>query len=280
MTIDEIRQAMQRQREENTALHILISFDEININGRESQIISYMNEFLGFAADRFLGIENYFDILDSYIDYQNPSMAGWGFHKKYKALPEKTNLDKVIKSTYLVEKIIRNAAVHHQKITKEKGLILLGYKDKQGNAFILQIMQSAYELLNKLICNYIYLLESGYSTAYCELVLAPMYNLAIEGILKIEADDTVSVEKVSCKNGCSRILCRRYICRKIPFYVQGNSLQIDIDDSFVEDKESTPIDFELIYEGKLYVVPIEELNQNKTIAFEELKNFAKKDSTL
>ena len=280
MTISEIRQIIHRLREENTTLHMLINFDEININGKESQIISHMNEFIGLDADRFLKIEDYFDILDSYIDTQNPSMTGLGFHKKYKLLPEKTTLDKVIKNTYLVEKIIRNAAVHHQQIAKEKGLISLDYKDKQGNTFVLQIMQSAFELLNKLICNYIYLREFGYSAAYCGVLLTPMYNRAVDEILKIEAGDISRVDKVSYKNGCSRISFRRYICRKIPFEVQEKSLQILIDDSFIEDKENTPIDFELIYEKKLYVVPVEELNQNKRIAFENLQKFAKAEPKL
>lgn len=123
-------------------------------------------------------------LLDAFVDHLYPELASKGFKQKYNKLPSCSNCEKVIKSTFRILRIVRNALVHEMdavNINPET----INIVRKKGSKEILKMTNRAINTLNFIVW---YSARNDLSVYYNEIVLVSAYNLLLKGITEINDD--------------------------------------------------------------------------------------------
>lgn len=123
-----------------------------------------------------------FMLLDAFVDHLYPELASEGFTQKYNRLPSHSNCEKVIKGTFRILRIVRNALIHEMDAVKINPETINIVRKKQSKE-ILKIKHRAINALNFIIW---YSAKNDLSVYYNELVLVSAYNLLLRGITEVK----------------------------------------------------------------------------------------------
>jgi len=215
----------------------------------------------------------FFNLLDSYVEQQNPALEGLSFRQKYKEMPSETNINKMIKSIYRILKIYRNASVHSVSsiVNNERG-IKLSYAFKETN-YMLNISNESLHLIYSFILNYLILSNSIYSDLYVEYLLFDIYELIISGVNSFVDEEGGLTHVPTSKKICWRV---RYKCDSISISEINSNIKFEIPDDYCINKQDEPIDIYIVHNDNKYIIPIEVIEQSKTISAIELEKYKQK----
>lgn len=265
MKLSDIKNKLIELKNDN--LHYLLKHDKIEITGEYSKIHSHFCDSISLNKINELDID-YFGIFDSFLDCKYKDLQGENFNKKLEKLPTSTILEQIIKNSYRIAIIIRNAKQHHIPIVKDSKYLTID--NKVRNCYLKISIQSEF-LLKSLLLNYCYLLIYGYSIRYCEEILSKIYNDLIIGIEALKYNN----KDFSYKDFPSNIFnsSRRFFLCNCNYALDNDKkLEINISDTFMNNKDY-PLDLYIKYNNSIFIYPIELLKKDKIIEEDELENF-------
>lgn len=271
MQLSDIRKELIALENDNS--HYLLKQDKIEIVGEYSKIYTYLSESLSLNNVNDINID-YFDIFDSFLDFKYKKLKGCSFNTKLEKMPNSTVLEKIIKNSYRVAIIIRNAKQHHITINKDSKYLIIDNKER--NCYLRILIQSEV-LLKRLLLNYCYLLICGYSDRYCEEILTKIYNDFIIGIEVLRYNK----ETFHYKNFSENIFnaSRRFLLCDCNYFLDDDkNLNINIANTFINNKDY-PINLCIKLNKSVFIYPIELLKENKKIEKDELEKFIFKGET-
>lgn len=212
-----------------------------------------------------------FALLDAALESRNPALEGLALWQKYLALPRATGKDKLVAEVYRILRIHRAIVLNAGGALEIENGIVKGSCTHHRCALSLWISPIGLKLLESFVYHALDLEQQPYSDAYAEALLM-QYFLDIVVEIKKFADEDRVLYQFRRKYNFNRHL--RYDCDNLKYEFEGERLVIDIGERF-RDKARYPIDFFLIVQDRLYIVPIEAL-QDWGLARGELPIWAAK----
>lgn len=209
------------------------------------------------AAVRPLLVEacQMFSLLDTFCESRDPKLeekAGW---ERYLALPREKQGDKLVAEVYRILRVLRLSLVHRQGyIEIAEGLIRAGCNYKLC-AQSISLSPTGIALLNAFVRYYLRSFAEPYGDAYVEAMLAQYYVDIVAEIHRFADEDRVLFQfrQTLPFNRHQRLDCDNpKISRDEGFY------SFDIS-SMYRDSLRYPIDFFLVIDNQLHIVPAEAL---------------------
>jgi len=214
-----------------------------------------------------------FALLDAALESRSPDLEGLALWQKYLALPRKTGKDKLVAEVYRILRIYRSVVLNAGGALEVENGIVKGSCTHRCCALSLWISPIGLKLLESFVHHALDLERQPYSDAYAEALLM-QYFLDIVVEIKKFADEDRVLYQFRRKYHFNRHF--RFDCDNLKYEFEGERLVIDIGERF-RDKASFPIDFYLIVQDKLYIVPHEAL-QDQGLLRSELPAWAAKTS--
>lgn len=261
-------------------LLIFIESIDINKNLLSHEICEVDGEKSHFKSTIYVGISQpkkysfsinqtaIFMLLDAIIDHSHPSLMNEGFKYKYNHLPENRASDKVIKGTFRVLRVLRNALIHEVDALQEKSETISIIR-KKGSKESLQIKRKAINILNFIVW---YSAKNDLSLYYNELVIVCAYNCLVADIVEINDDIAEKLLPLSFDTKLKTF--RRYEVSGVKVETVGNKMIIQRV-SFVHDLPdgntgvihkgvvTGSADYVINIDGKTYLIPDECLSIDK-----------------
>ena len=175
----------------------------------------------------------------------------------YMALPRDGALAKLVAELYRILRVARRIAFHPQgHMEVEDGIVRMnGAIDRF--ALSLEITQAGLSLLESAAAYYLSTMGQPYPDAYVEAMLA-QYFADIIGEVKRFADEDRVLYQFRQKRHFNRHF--RFDCDNPKFEIGGEHLHITLGGRYVA-AQTYPIDFFLIIDDTLHIVPVEALDE-------------------
>lgn len=195
-------------------------------------------------------------LLDAALDARHPEAEGKTGWQKYQALPRKTATEKVVAELFRMLRIVRAVAVHpHGHIEFEDGIIKLNGAIHHV-ALSLEITPVGLSLLESAVACFLSLDGQPYADAYVDALLL-QYLADIVAEVKRFADEDRILYQYKPPFFFNRHF--RYDCDNPKTSVSGGRISFEVG-PLHRDTVRTPIDFYIIHDGVLHIVPVEALH--------------------
>lgn len=204
-------------------------------------------------------------LLDAALEAQYPEAEGKTGWQKYQALPRKTPTQKVVAELFRMLRIVRAVAVHpHGHIEFEDGIVKLNGAIHQV-ALSLEITPAGLALLESAAAAFLALDGQPYSAAYGDALML-QYLADIVAEVKRFADEDRILYQYKPPFFFNRHF--RFDCDNPKTSVSEGRLSFEVGPLY-RDTVRTPIDFYVIHDGVLHIVPVEALG-DFTLPLDEL----------
>ncbi|MDV8157607.1 hypothetical protein ACG907_12470 [Acinetobacter bereziniae] len=205
-----------------------------------------------------------FALFDLFIDLKNPNTAGDSFKKKYENLPSSSDAEIILKETFRIAKIIRNASIHNlSSLQQIDQTLLINYSFNNTN-FNLEISEKGLTLFHSII--YLYISEINGDKEYFIGLIRAMYNDMKDEI------ESIQDEFGSILNSISNEIKLGYNIRDTllnPIYTIDNTKVTFT--NILNVKNLGKLDLFIKLNNNIYLIPSEALDKNKTITLSEIK---------
>jgi len=206
-----------------------------------------------------LSTEVAFMLLEAHLIAREPSLEDKPSWQKYLGLPRGTVTEKLVAEVYRLLRIHHIAGTHPEgHLERDDGLIHIRCT-YQRCALALVVTPVGLELLESFVFYYLDSLSQPYSEAYVEAMLA-QYLADIVGEVKRFSDEDRILYQFRQAMPMNRHF--RFDNDHPRYQVAENELVIEIG-GFHADPARYPIDFYLIFEDSLHIIPVEALRRER-----------------
>jgi hypothetical protein len=206
-----------------------------------------------------LSTEAAFMLLETCLISRDMSLEDKTSWQKYLALPRGTVAEKLVAEVYRLLRIHHIAGVHQEgHMELDDGLIHIRCTYRRC-ALALVLTPIGLELLESFVFYYLNSFSQPYSEAYIEAMLT-QYYIDIVGEIKRFSDEDRILYQFRQPMPVNRHF--RFDSDHPRYQVAENDLIIEIG-GFHADPARYPIDFYLIFEDSLHIIPVEALRGNR-----------------
>ena len=206
-----------------------------------------------------LATEMAFQLLEGLLTSHQPALEGLTSWQRYLALPRSTAIDKLVAEVY---RILR---VHHLALVMPEGRLEVDMDDglirircvHARCALFLTTTPVGLELLESFVCYYLDAARQPYGDAYLEAMLA-QYFVDIVAEIKGFNDEDRILYQFNQRLPINRHF--RFDSDNPAYRVEAGMLQLEIGKRYA-DPLRYPVDFYLVFDGRLHVIPVEALRQ-------------------
>lgn len=243
---------------------------KLEFNGELKTIYIEVSEVVGqtqLQDNLIFHLMVFFSIMDTFIDINYPHLEGQSFAKKYCDLQATNDIEIMIKETYRILKILRNASIHSKNAisVRNNNIIIVDYKYK-GTAFKLEMSKNCLELIYTLI--FFLIKDMNYPLIYKEGLMRTYYDDIKSSITTISDDFGVNnLASISSRLRLKRIV--RYKIINPTFIIDSNKQLLTINryQLHESEKEYSASDYHITANSKCYIIPDEILGINGEISF-------------
>lgn len=204
-------------------------------------------------------------LLDAALDAHHPDAEGKTGWRKYQTLPRKTPTQKVVAELFRMLRIVRAVAVHpHGHIEFDDGIVKLNGAIHQV-ALSLEITPAGLALLESAVAAFLASDGQPYSAAYGDALML-QYLADIVAEVKRFADEDRILYQYKPPFFFNRHF--RFDCDNPKTSVSDGRIGFEVG-PLHRDTMRTPIDFYVIHDGALHIVPVEALS-DFTLPLDEL----------
>ena len=206
-------------------------------------------------APSLLGVLLAGSLLDAWHDGRDPSREGQGGWARYLGLPRATGVEKLVAELTRLLRVVRLAAVHADgKIEHADGIVRLRCVFNRC-ALSLDITPVGLELLEASVLYFLDAQRQPYGEAYVEAMLG-QYFADLVGEVKRFSDEDRILYQFRVRRPFNRHL--RFDCDNPKFELTEDALTIEVG-AFHADSARYPIDFYLVLDDALHIIPVEAL---------------------
>lgn len=208
-----------------------------------------------------------FDRLESWAEAADPALAGLPTWQRYLALPRASLTDKLTAEIYRMLRIVRATALHRDgHVTLSEGILRIGGAINRVS-LNLNLSLIGLDLIIDFVEARLTLPQTPYSDAYIELLLT-QYFVDIVGEIKKFADEDRILYQFRQATPFNRHF--RFDCDNPKSTERDGAVIIEIGERY-RDAVRYPIDFFLIHDQRLHIVPVEILRQGALPAADLLR---------
>lgn len=195
-------------------------------------------------------------LLDAALDAQYPAAEGKSGWQKYLALPRKIPTQKVVAELFRMLRVVRAVTVHpHGHLDFDDGIVKFNGAIHQV-ALSLEITPAGLALLESAVAAFLALGGQPYSAAYGDALML-QYLADIVAEVKRFADEDRILYQYKPPFFFNRHF--RFDCDNPKTSVSGGRMAFEIGPLY-RDTVRTPIDFYVVHDGALHIVPVEALS--------------------
>lgn len=227
--------------------------------------LSFAEEEPSSGLPSLLGAATAFLLLDAHFETGDETMDGKSSWQRYLALPRATATDKMTAEVYRILRILRTVMANASGRLELKDGILVARCAVNRCAVALHITPVGLTLLESFVVTYLDSFRQPYGDAYVEAVLGQHFT-DIVGEIKRFADEDRILFQYRHRFFFNRHF--RYDCDNPKFRIEDGRLRIEIGELYA-DPVRYPIDFFLLVDDVLHIIPVEALT-DRAIALEEL----------
>ena len=209
-----------------------------------------------------LGTGVAFMLLDTFLASQDPLlMEGMKSWDKYLALPRKTNTEKLVAEVYRILRIVKIAMSHKGGLLEARDGLIRVSCDFDRCSLSLNITTAGIALLESFVFYYLDSFQQPYGTGYVEAMLLQYFTDIVDEIKKFADLDRVLYQFRQVRPFNRHF---RFDCDNPKYEQDGDFLTIDIGDLY-SDCARYPIDFYLMVDDVLHIIPAEALTNKKML---------------
>lgn len=194
-------------------------------------------------------------LLDAALDARYPEVEGKTGWQKYQALPRKTPTDKVVAELFRMLRVVRAVTVHrHGHIDFADGIVQMNGAIHQV-ALSLELTPVGLGLLVSAVSAFLELESLPYAEAYGDALLLQYLTDIVAEVKRFADEDRILYQykspfffnrhfRFDCDNPKTRVADGRMTFEVGPLY---------------RDPVRSPIDFYVVHDGVLHIVPVEAL---------------------
>jgi len=200
-----------------------------------------------------LGALTAFSLLEGYLESRQTELEGKTGWETYRALPRKSDTDKVVAEVFRILRVLRTSVVSPQgHVGIENGLIRAFVTHNQC-ALSVTLTRLGLSLLESVVAWYLDAVNQPYPEAYVEAMLLSYFGDIVEEIKRFNDEDRVLYQfgRRLTLNRLRRLDCDNPKCR-----IEDGVCILEIAKPFT-DALHYPIDIYLSLDGVLYIIPIE-----------------------
>lgn len=194
-------------------------------------------------------------LLDAALDARHPAVEGKTGWQKYLGLPRKTPTDKVAAELFRMLRVVRAVAVHrHGHIEFDDGVVKINGAVHQV-ALSLEITPAGLSLLESAVAAYLGFASQPYGDAYVDAMLL-QYLADIVGEVKRFADEDRILYQYKPPFFFNRHF--RFDCDNPKTVIGDGRISFEVG-PIHRDTARAPIDFYVVHDNALHIVPVEAL---------------------
>jgi hypothetical protein len=207
-----------------------------------------------------LGTGVAFMLLDTFLASQDPLlMEGMKSWEKYLALPRKTNIEKLVAEVYRILRVYKIAMSHKGGLLEARDGLIRVSCDFDRCSLSMNITTAGVALLESFVYYYLDSFHQPYGTAYVEAMLLQYFTDIVAEIKKFSDQDRVLYQFRQVRPFNRHF---RFDCDNPKYQQEDDFLILDIGDMY-SDCARYPIDFFLMVDDILHIVPVEALTDRK-----------------
>ncbi|NTV12061.1 MAG: hypothetical protein HGA47_15015 [Zoogloea sp.] len=196
-----------------------------------------------------------FMLLEAHFESNDPQQHGRPSWERYLALPKKSTCDKLVAELYRILRVLRIALVERNaQIAIEDGLIRTSCTFKRC-AQSLTLTEAGLALLESAVFHYLDSPRQPYSEAYLEAMLLQYYADIVAEIKRFADEDRVLYQY---RQPFAFNRHFRFDCDNPRFHLGDDELVIEIG-AMYRDAARYPIDFYIVLDDALHIIPVEVL---------------------
>jgi len=201
-----------------------------------------------------------FMLLETFLASQDPLlMEGMNSWQRYLALPRKTNTEKLVAEVYRILRMLKIAMSHKNGLLEARdGLIRVSCVFERC-ALSLNITTAGIALLESFVFYYLDSFRQPYGTAYVEAMLMQYFTDIVAEVKKFSDEDRILYQFRQARQFNRHF---RFDCDNPKYKHQDDFLILDIGEMY-SDCARYPIDFFLVLDDILHIVPAEALTDKK-----------------
>lgn len=206
-----------------------------------------------------LGAMVAFSLLDAELESRNLALEGKPLWQKYQALPRKTTTEKLVAEVYRILRIYRTGLLHADgRFEMHNGSLKIDVIH-DACAMSLWISPAGVKLLEAFVHYYLEAPLQPYSDAYVEAMLTQYFLDIVNEIKKFWDLDRV-LYQFRRKFDFNRHF--RFDCDNPNAEMDGHCLVFEIGERH-RDKARYPIDFFVVVDNVLHIIPVEALSDGR-----------------
>jgi len=201
-----------------------------------------------------------FMLLDTFLASRDASlMEGLSSWQKYQSLPRKTTTEKLVAEVYRLLRVYRIALSHSDGHLEARDGLIRASCIFERCALSLNITAAGLALLESFVFYYLDSFRQPYSAAYVEAILMQYFTDIVAEVKKFADEDRVLYQFRQIRPFNRHF---RFDCDNPKYELRDGEVVLDIGDMYGECARY-PIDFFLVMDDTLYIVPAEVLTANK-----------------
>lgn len=200
-----------------------------------------------------------FSALDAAIGPRDAEHEGGNSWRRYEALPRRTGTEKLVAELFRALRLIWvTVADRSGHVEWKNGLVCFDRLD-EASTVTMKITPAGLSLLHSAVAYVLEVRRMPYPAAYIETMLSEYYADIIAEIRSF-SDENKSLYQFRRKLPLNRYL--RLDCDNPKTRIDGDVLLIEIGEAY-RDPVRYPIDFYIIHDGVLHIVPVEALTDGR-----------------
>jgi hypothetical protein len=200
-----------------------------------------------------------FSLLDAELESRHPALEGLPLWRKYLALPRQTTTDKLVAEVYRILRIYRTGLLHADgRFEIHNGSLKIDVIH-EACALSLWISPAGMKLLEAFVHYYLDAIAQPYSDAYVEAMLTQLFLDIVNEIKKFADLDRV-LYQFRRKLEFNRHF--RFDCDNPKVEMDDQHLVLEIGERH-QDKSRFPIDFLVVIDNVLHIIPVEALTKGR-----------------
>ena len=204
-------------------------------------------------------------LLEDFVQSRSPSFEGKTSWERYQAFPRDNTIDKLVAEVYRILRVFRAGVVQQNGKVEVNNGVIKATCTLNRTALTISLTEVGLSLLESFVYYYLQAARQPYGDAYVEAILM-QYYVDIVAEIKGFADEDRVLYQFRKKYEFNRHF--RFDCENATFTDHGEHYSVDIG-KFHDDGIRYPIDFFVIANGVLHIIPVEALT-NKTLPVADL----------
>jgi hypothetical protein len=200
-----------------------------------------------------------FSALDAALGPRDAEHEGGSSWQRYKALPRRTGIDKLVAELFRALRLIWAVVADRSGHVEWRNGLVCFDRLHEVSTITMKITPAGLSLLQSAAMYYLDARQSPYPQAYVEAMLSEYYA-DIVAELRAYGDEDKSLYQFRRKLPLNRH--HRLDCDNPKTRIVDDVLLIEIGEAY-RDSSRYPIDFYLIHDGVLHIIPVEALSNGR-----------------